>query len=346
MDEREFRSKVYWLTFIFSILVIWVHSGNAELFLGPGAADGWAGGVERFFGTCLGQFSVPGFFAVSAYLFYRRFALSDLKRKWKSRVRSLLLPYLLWNGLYYAGYAAASRLPGVAAVVGKAPIPLNGAECLRAVFLYEYNPVFWYLFQLILLTALAPLLYAVLRNVWSGAVFLAALTAFLGLNRNLPILNGDALFYYGAGAFAALHGKKWVEGRLSCAEAAAYGAGLAAAAVCVRLAAHPGGILSGSVLAQILFRMIGVWGAVLAVRLLPLPAAAEFMKNNFFLYAMHFAWVRLINKSGARFLPALPGVALGLFLAMPAVIVMLCTFFERLGRRICPQMYALFSGGR
>ena len=92
--------------------------------------------------------------------------------------------------------------------------------------------------------------------------------------------------------------------------------------------------------------MIGVWGAVLAVRLLPLPAAAEFMKNNFFLYAMHFAWVRLINKSGARFLPALPGVALGLFLAMPAVIVMLCTFFERLGRRICPQMYALFSGGR
>ena len=97
MDEREFRSKVYWLTFIFSILVIWVHSGNAELFLGPGAADGWAGGVERFFGTCLGQFSVPGFFAVSAYLFYRRFALSDLKRKWKSRVRSLLLPYLLWN---------------------------------------------------------------------------------------------------------------------------------------------------------------------------------------------------------------------------------------------------------
>ena len=129
--------------------------------------------------------------------------------------------------------------------------------------------------MLILLTALAPLLYAVLRNVWSGAVFLAALTAFLGLNRNLPILNGDALFYYGAGAFAALHGKKWVEGRLSCAEAAAYGAGLAAAAVCVRLAAHPGGILSGSVLAQILFRMIGVWGAVLAVRLLPLPAAAE-----------------------------------------------------------------------
>ena len=45
MDEREFRSKVYWLTFIFSILVIWVHSGNAELFLVPGAADGWAGGV-------------------------------------------------------------------------------------------------------------------------------------------------------------------------------------------------------------------------------------------------------------------------------------------------------------
>ena len=86
--------------------------------------------------------------------------------------------------------------------------------------------------------------------------------------------------------------------------------------------------------------------AAMAALLLPLPPAAEFMKNNFFLYAMHFAWVRLINKSAALVLPHEPFFALGTFIAMPAAITALCTLFAGLGRRFCPQAYSLFSGSR
>ena len=39
MTEKTFRNKIYWFTFLFSVLVIWVHSYNAVLFLGnTGAA--------------------------------------------------------------------------------------------------------------------------------------------------------------------------------------------------------------------------------------------------------------------------------------------------------------------
>ena len=39
MTEKIFRNKIYWFTFLFSVLVIWVHSYNAVLFLGnTGAA--------------------------------------------------------------------------------------------------------------------------------------------------------------------------------------------------------------------------------------------------------------------------------------------------------------------
>ena len=34
MREEEFRKKVIWFTFAFSILVVWAHSFNAELFMG------------------------------------------------------------------------------------------------------------------------------------------------------------------------------------------------------------------------------------------------------------------------------------------------------------------------
>ena len=43
MTELEFRNKVTWFSFALSLLVIWGHSYNAELFLGYQAAVRKAG---------------------------------------------------------------------------------------------------------------------------------------------------------------------------------------------------------------------------------------------------------------------------------------------------------------
>ena len=104
MGETQFRSKIYWLTFCFSLMVVWVHSYNWELFLGQTLEGNAVALVERIFGESLGQMAVPGFFLVSGYLFFRTFALKGLLGKWGSRVRTVALPYVLWNLLYYAGY--------------------------------------------------------------------------------------------------------------------------------------------------------------------------------------------------------------------------------------------------
>ena len=169
MEEKQFRDKIYWLTFLFSLLVVWVHSFNGELFMGTPEAALKVAGIERILGERLGQIAVPGFFMVSSYLFFRGFCWEKLIPKWRSRIRSLVLPYLLWNFLYYIGYVAATRLPGLSGVVGKTPIPFNGTQLFDALVCYSYNPVFWYLFQLILLVALAPLVYTVMRGNLTGA---------------------------------------------------------------------------------------------------------------------------------------------------------------------------------
>ena len=111
MSESQFRSKIYWVTFCFSIFVIWVHSTNWELFLGQHGMETEAEAVRRveyFFGERLGQMAVPGFFLVSAYLFYRNFTMDRLLSKWKSRIFSVALPYVLWNLLYHGGYVLGS----------------------------------------------------------------------------------------------------------------------------------------------------------------------------------------------------------------------------------------------
>ena len=204
MREKWFREHIWWMSFILSLMVVWVHSENTELFLGELGRETMVYRLEFFFAQTLGQIAVPGFFMISAYLFYRNFQFSKTVSKWKSRCKSLLLPYVLWNILYYLGYVVVTRLSFVKKIIGKEPVAFGLKELFQAVAYYKYNPVFWYLFQLLLLVVLAPFLYWIICRKWSGLLWLLLLITALWKNVSLPILNLDALFYYSAAGYAVL----------------------------------------------------------------------------------------------------------------------------------------------
>ena len=103
MKEKDFRNQVYWLTFLFSLLVVWAHSYNAELYLGRTVQGEAVHKLEHMIGDRLGQIAVPAFFMLSAYLFYRGFTRKKLWSKWNSRIKSILVPYIVWNTIYYLG---------------------------------------------------------------------------------------------------------------------------------------------------------------------------------------------------------------------------------------------------
>ena len=104
-----------WFGAVLTVLVIAVHSVNLHMLEGGSQAFGAAFSVlsyiERFFGEELGQIAVPGFFFMSGYLFSRglsgrRITVTDIKGKWGRRIFSLVIPYLLWNLIYYVIYLA------------------------------------------------------------------------------------------------------------------------------------------------------------------------------------------------------------------------------------------------
>ena len=348
MNEEQFRSRIYWITFLFSMLVVWIHSYNVELFLGLTGHAAAVDQIERAIGEGLGQMAVPGFFLVSAYLFYRRFDWSALRRKWESRIHSVLIPYFLWNFLYYMAYVAATRLPTVARLLGKDPILVGGEQLVRAVLFYGYNPVFWYLYQLILLIALAPAVYLLMRRNITAAITMVGLAFMIYKGWAFPQLNADALFYYSAAAWAALHRER--EGRFAesgrigdwavCAGVLAF---LGAAAM---LFGRPGMPLYNNPLRTVLIRFVMASGAWMLVSLAPLPAAPDWTKNNFFLYAVHFAFVRLINKAGAKLLPQAAAAPLAVFLVMPMLVAVFSWGLTRVLVRYTPRVYGVLAGGR
>ena len=373
MTEKQFRNKVTWFSFVFSLLVIWGHSYNAELFLGRTEEMALVYRAEHWLGDYVSQIAVPGFFMISGYLFYRNFTWEKLQEKWDRRIRSLLTPYILWNFLYYLGYVAGSRLPWVTDVVGKGEVPFTLSHMVDAVISYRYNYVFWYLYQLILLTALAPVLYQVLKRSWGQWIFLALVAWLVVRDVRLPFLNADALAYYGIAAALGLETQAWRECRVcsgrdhggeerSGADCGGSGNGLPwylpeagwslrgglSGAGMIGLAAlfYYLGLSSAQAAGFVACRLLAVFGLWLLVPGERLPEPKAFMCHNFFLYATHFAFVRFINKAAALVLPAGLWVPFVLFLVMPFLALALSTLLGACLRRAVPGMWDLLNGYR
>ena len=345
MEEQKFRNKIIWFTFFFSVLVIWVHSYNAVLFLGVTKTAYRTDYLERFLGDTIAQVAVPGFFLISSYLFFRTFAIKLLWPKWNSRIRSILVPYIVWNFLYYLGYVIGSRIPVVRDIMGKGRIPFSIIKAGDAVLHYTYNYVFWYLNQLIILVILAPLIYLIIKKKVIGGIFILGIFFAIYAGVDLRLVNLDAMLYYSVGAFAAVHGKEIIEKSWDRKKFLA-GLLLLILSYLVYGFDFPGeapGEMAASVVLFRLFVPVALW---LIVPDFLLFEAKEWMKQNFFLYAIHFAMVRLINKTGAFLLPSLPAIPIGIFLFMPVICVFLSYYIACFLRRFTPRIWCLLNGGR
>ena len=262
------------MMFLLSILVIWVHSYNVELFAGkaPGVSfdqaarignlfigDGWPDCRSRFFpavllsvfpGICLGSAGGEMEAAVfSALLFLRG-------------VESFVL----------SGLCDRDEASGGARGVGKEPVPFSAGEMVRAVLDYAYAPVFWYLYQLILLIFLSPAIYLLMKRRILGLAVLAAMLAAIYFHLDTGRPNMDALFYYSFAAYMALHFRDAAEsgpGTLGRSRGAGFGLGAAGgllAAYCLFRALTPGADVLWTVCGRLL-APVSLWILLGAVSL-------------------------------------------------------------------------------
>lgn len=354
MEDKSFYNKITWFSFAFSLFVIWIHSYNAELFLGRTEAMARIYRIEHWIGDGIGQIAVPGFFMISGYLFYRDFSWEKLRGKWNRRIHSVLVPYILWNFLYYLGYVIGTRLPWVNQVVGKGVVRFSLSASVDAIINYTYNYVFWYLYQLILLILLAPVLYLLLKRWWSRGIFLLSLWGMVVFDLRLPLVNVDAMLYYSTAASFALserEGKGTIteERTNNTAETTVVRQNrfwFSLAMLAVSAAACQVGMSRGQAAYLVLCRILavcGLWGLVPEEAL---PEAGELVHHNFFLYATHFAFVRFFNKAGARVLPSHPLIPLTLYLIMPALVLGVSAVLGKILRRHAPEIWIVLNGGR
>lgn len=317
----KFEKRVTIYSFVLTVFVIWLHAG------------------ESLVSSIPGQIAVPGFFIMSGYLFFRNIdvqkdPVSVTAEKIRRRGKTLLLPYLLWNAIYFVIYLLA----------GKAEI----SEAFGAVFLYRCNPVFWYLYQLILVTLLTPALFFVLRKKETGILFLSVIFLLATVCGKLPFhyCNEDALFYYSFGAFAAVFGKETAEKTEGSGKTAAvffmiflfFTAAERFVPVSVRNAGTVGWRAAGAA---------GLWFLFAALLKEEMTLPKPWMEHGFFIYATHYMVIRAVWGLLSVLCPdTSAAVNIAVYLAMPAVCTLAAAVLTHLMKKVAPGFLSVLTGGR
>lgn len=342
---RRLSNKIYIYSYILSFFVILVHSvnlaaDNLSLMSAAAAAPLLSpAGIENLFSNTLGEGAVPGFFLLSGGLFFRDVrGIRGVFSKWRRRARTVLLPYCVWNSLYYLLYCA----------MGRELLSLEG--WVYAVLNYSCNPVFWYLQQLILLILITPLILPIIDGRIGAVISPLLILLLIYMRADIPYINEDALFYFTVGAVLWRHGR-WVMEE---------GTGLLQLILCIMLLLlifymegdavsflGIGASIVITVLRRLMLPLI-LWFMLCSSYL---PTAPFFMRHSFIIYALHYPVVRamshlllffgIIGESSLQLMLLL----LSYFL-MPPLCTGIAAFVSAALKRYFPWLLLPLSGGR
>ena len=156
---------------------------------------------------------------MSGYLYFvtvnadKGFGWEDYKKKTKSRFKSLVVPYVIWNLLVVVLFAIAQAASHNSEVLQKDGYKLivdyGFVDYLKAMWALDHNGVpmdgpLWFVRDLIVLSLLSPVIYILLSKLKHWGVLLMTVIMFSGEFHGLHGLSPAPWFYFSWGAYFGL----------------------------------------------------------------------------------------------------------------------------------------------
>jgi len=383
----EFLSaKFRFWSFVAMVLLVYVHGYTIEPrylqpWTQPAEPLGFTSYFEYLFANGLLRFRIPMLFAISGFLFAMHDAQPHGARV-KKRVRTLLLPYLLWSALHIGilflmetdptmrGWVANSGI----AYTAENQLLVHDASLGQLVQRWIFAPLpyqLWFIRSLFMLNLLYPLLRWVINHPKGPKVFFIVvplcwlfgyLLFFVQINSQLPymligMLEGDSLLFFVLGiwlqksAFNIQSPSPWLR-PLPWALLA-----LASALAKTWLAFEGQHLQIGeAVFALMAFlHKITIAGGLVAAWFGCDPLVRWCMARpwfvwlsafSFIIYAFHAPLVAVLIDPSIRLFAGLPEPQLWAYLLLPLALIAASVLLGAGLRRFAPAVYSLATGGR
>lgn len=351
LDSRQF-TLIKAMRFPLIVLVVFAHSlgfGNVEI---TNELSGW--NVYHFFSEMVShnfaRIAVCWFYTFSGYLLFRNlkdgeFSFSWVLGKWKKRVNSLLIPYLIWNLMVIVATIIKSW----------AFVKLGFGEDEGMTYVRKLDVVNWFwsgpanfplyfMRDLMLMSILAPLWYFVVKRFkWLSLILLIAAYAS-PLNPSLPAMR--AIFFFGVGTWMGIYRVNMLQLCRSIKWPAAV-----IAVITLLVASY----WNSSAYHEWLLRAFYPFGMITFMNICDKLIDNENRCNRmcnlasavFIIYATHEIYI--LGWTKGLFLRVFGDGLLGSwvrYLFVPVVVLIACLFIYWLLNRFMPKTLAFVSGGR
>jgi len=278
--------------------------------------------------------AVPAFFLMSGYLMMiniKNLTLHVYVNKLKNRFKTLIIPYLLWNILAVIYLYATQQIDR----------PLT----LPFVFLRPANFPLWFLRDLILLTSVFPLFY-IIGKVFSRWAVCFVVMIFIAYP--MPDMTAKyiciPIFFYFIGCWAGIN-KISLDGVSTRFQMAIVLLALSTLCYEVSFGGMKAWYADGLFLCSgtLSFFIIGNY----LIEKYNVKPVGYLASGSFFVYCAHKLGVTYISKIGFSYLDIDSGVnQLMIFLVSPFITAFLCICIYRIGKRLCPGIMNVLTGGK
>ena len=173
-------------------------------------------GVVNFICNDFTRVCVPLFFAISGFLLFA--GLNDYTgevylRKLRSRIRSILIPYLIWNAVVFVLFTTKTILTQgfstsyiidniIKAFIGKFP---GGDSSIFEPYNVPFDFPLWFIRNLFVYILISPVFYWIIKRIGKIFIVVCCLIFILGQWPKVIFLNINGIVFFSIGAYLAIH---------------------------------------------------------------------------------------------------------------------------------------------
>lgn len=174
--------------------------------------------IEGFFNSIFTQTAVPLFFFISGFLFFNKdpdFSIKIYRAKIKKRIKTLLIPYLLWNlAILILLLIVQSILPELTSGRNKLIIDYSLKDWALSFWDVSYrtggltlpiNGPLWFIRDLMVVMVLSPIVYFLVRYLKIFAIILLAFIWLSGYPGFFVGLSMPAILFFSIGTWFGIN---------------------------------------------------------------------------------------------------------------------------------------------
>ena len=210
VPDKAFWKKKAAATFLMSVLIFFIHLSSFYNYPDTGSLMSRINGILAItFQMGFTRFVVPLYFIIAGALFFRDYTGDRYVSKLRSRVHTLLIPYLMWNMIWMVfcivtSYSFLSRF-----FIGREKFVVTPLSVLLSLVHHECNGHFWFVFDLIVFVVCSPLVDFLTRTKKRAVLSVAVLMVLSVMGYGIPasiFYSNTSIIYYLIGATIGKYG--------------------------------------------------------------------------------------------------------------------------------------------